>query len=86
MQIPAAVGCLHVICWARLRSAAPDGAAFPVARGLVVAGCVAIGLFLVLCANEIFGNPPFMTAPLNPGSNLAGTWTSANASLTITAN
>jgi len=33
-----------------------------------------LGVFLLLCANEIFGQPPLMTPTLHPGSGLAGDW------------
>lgn len=65
--IPAAIGVLHVLCGTVFRGR--GAVALP--RG--VWGILAI--FVVLCANEMFGNPPLMTpAPgvLPPG--LAGTW------------
>jgi hypothetical protein len=83
IQIPAAIGCLHLICGLRLHRAAPAGAAFTLGRGVVTAGCATLGVFLLLCTNEIFGNPPLMTPPLHSGADLTGTWSAPDRTLTV---
>lgn len=84
LQIPVAIGALHLICWSRLRAPAPHLAtSFSIPGGVLLAASVAMGLFLVLCANEIFGNPPLMTPTLRPGPDLIGTWSSGETALTI---
>lgn len=66
--LPAAIGLGHVLCWLRLRGASPGR--FPTVLW------IAAGIFVLLCANEMFGNPPLMTPALRPstmvGSILAG--------------
>ncbi len=52
-------------------------------RGVVVSVSAVLGLFLLLCANEIFGNPPLTTPDLRPGTELVGTWSSGDKTLTI---
>jgi hypothetical protein len=75
-SIPAATGLLHVLCWWRLRgpalAIAPLSAAQRV-RILLIAGAP-LAVFLVLCANEIFGNPPLMAWMGQPPSRVLGTW------------
>lgn len=84
LTIPAAVGLLHLLCWWRLRGPAPPpGLAdseknarirmlFPILWAILAA-------FLLLCANEMFGQPPLMTRTGPPPSEMVGTW---QASLT----
>jgi hypothetical protein len=80
LSIPAALGLLHLVCWWGLRGAAPA----PARPGLttidirVVLALLALPLaaFLLLCANEIFGQPPFMSGAAQPDA-LAGTWRAA---------
>jgi hypothetical protein len=81
LRPPAVVGVVHIVCWWGLRATAPPpGAAWAnpfVGKGwrmLLLTGAAALGVFVLLCANEMFGNPPLMTAALNPGPDLAGTW------------
>jgi len=84
LQIPLTIGLLHLICWSRLRTAPPDPVpSLSISRGLLLAGGAAVGLFLLLCANEIFGNPPLMTPTLRPGSTLIGTWQGPEGAITI---
>jgi len=72
--LPPAVGLLHVLCWLRLRGASPGK--------LPRAIWIAFGAFVLLCANEVFGNPPLMT-PRRPAHAMVGTWRSANVVLTV---
>ncbi|HWC96313.1 MAG TPA: hypothetical protein VG456_06180 [Candidatus Sulfopaludibacter sp.] len=77
LQIPATLGGLHLVCWLRLRMAPPSLASpISIPQRLLLAGSTAMALFLLLCANEIFGNPPLMTPTLRPGPALIGTWSS----------
>jgi hypothetical protein len=81
LRPPAVVGAVHILCWWGLRATAPPPGAVwanPFAakgwRIVLLAGAAALGVFVLLCANEMFGNPPLMTAALPPGPDLAGTW------------
>lgn len=77
-RFPAAIGLLHVLCWERLRVAAPAGLGpWRLPRGVTVSVLAALGVFLLLCANEIFGLPPLMTPTLVPPPAMWGTWQSA---------
>lgn len=82
--VAAAIGLVHMICWERLRAAAPAG---QVASHLSWPGfgvlLTILALFLFLCANETFGNPPLMTPPLHPFPPLAGAWHATDVMLTI---
>lgn len=42
-----------------------------------------LAIFLVLCANEIFGRPPLMTPALRMSDGLAGTWQAPFVTLTL---
>jgi hypothetical protein len=73
--VPAIVGAVHVACWGRLRSGAPAGLApWRLPRSVVLSFVGALAVFLLLCANEIFGQPPLMTPALHPGGDLLGAW------------
>lgn len=75
LRIPAAVAVVHVVCWGRLRAGAPAGLVPWHLQRVVLAGMlVALAVFLLLCANEIFGQPPLMVPELRPQADLAGTW------------
>lgn len=74
--IPAIVGLMHVLCWLRLRGASPGR--------LPVAVWALLGVFVALCANEIFGAPPLMT-PSRPIAAMVGTWHSQSVVLTVAA-
>ena len=81
LRPPAVVGVVHIVCWWGLRATTPPpGAAWAnpfVGKGwrmVLLAGAAALGVFVLLCANEMFGNPPLMTAALHPGPDLAGAW------------
>jgi hypothetical protein len=69
--VPAAIGLLHVVCWWRLRSA---GVGWEVPRIILIVVGLAVGVFILLCANEMFGMPPLMTPTLHPSPDIVGTW------------
>jgi hypothetical protein len=71
--VPAGAGLLQLLCWARLRGAPPPP--FRWSRAWVAISML-LALFVALCANEMFGQPPLMTEPLEVGPALVGTWTS----------
>jgi hypothetical protein len=75
LLIPAMVGVVHVLCGWRIASGAPaSGIPWRVPRtALWIAGGVA-GVFILLCANEMFGNPPLMTPALRPSPEMVGRW------------
>jgi hypothetical protein len=82
--LPAAIGLVHTICWERLRIGSPPGMVpWHLSRPVIAALLSALALFLVLCANEIFGNPPLMTPSLHPSPPLAGAWHAPDVMLTI---
>jgi hypothetical protein len=69
--VPAAIGLLHVVCWWRLRSA---GVGWEVPRKMLIGVGLVVVVFILLCANEMFGMPPLMTPALHPSPDLVGTW------------
>jgi len=71
LLVPAAIGLLHVVCWWRLRSAAVG---WEVPRKVLIVVGAAVGFFILLCANEMFGMPPLMTPALHPSPDMVGTW------------
>lgn len=81
-SIPAALGLLHLLCWWRLRGPTPppeaaNWATGPHARTFFLSVSAFLVAFVLLCANEIFGQPPLMT-PAGPlPAAIVGTW-SAN--------
>jgi hypothetical protein len=78
IDIPAAIGVLHLACWWRLRAGRPaELAPWHLPRNTLLGLVAMLALFLLLCANEMFGQPPFMTPALYPSANLLGTWTQA---------
>ena len=80
--LPAAIALLHGICWLRLRFPAPAlGPPPPAARLASRIAWVLVAAFALLCANEMFGNPPLMTPPLHPSAALAGHWHTAPGSI-----
>ncbi|HEV3201749.1 MAG TPA: hypothetical protein VGZ73_27820 [Bryobacteraceae bacterium] len=81
-SIPAAAGLLHLLCWWRLRGPAPpreaaNWATGPHVRTLILLLSISLGIFVLLSANEIFGQPPLMTAAGPLPAEMVGTW-SAN--------
>jgi hypothetical protein len=72
--IPAAAGGLHILCGWRIASGPVSGPAWEVPRAaLRILGAV-VGAFVLLSANEIFGNPPLMTPALRPSADMVGSW------------
>ena len=82
--VAAVIGLLHVVCWWRLRSAAVG---WEVPRKVLIVVGLAVGVFILLCANEAFGMPPLMTPALHPPPDMVGAWEgnlgSMNAVFTI---
>jgi len=81
-SIPAVVGLLHLLCWWRLRGPAPSlqpvsAAAMARLKILYVLLWVSLAAFLLLSANEIFGNPPLMTRSGRQAVEMVGTWSAA---------
>src|ERR1039457_3438524 len=73
--VPAIVGAVHIASWARLRVGVPAGLApWHVPRSAVISLVAALAVFLLLCANEMFGQPPLLTPTLRPDSGLLGAW------------
>jgi hypothetical protein len=72
--IPAAVAVLHILCWARIFAGPPASDRWEFPKRALWIGAGALGVFLALCANEIFGNPPLMTPQLRPSAALIGDW------------
>ncbi len=78
-SIPAALGVVHILCWWRLRGPVPPPEAFslsaiPFVRTVIWSLPAALGIFILLCANEIFGQPPLMSWPVRPPAGVVGTW------------
>lgn len=73
--IPAAAGAVHVLCGWRIASGPPAASAvWALPRtALWTAGAV-VGVFILLCANEMFGQPPLMTPELRPPARIVGRW------------
>jgi hypothetical protein len=73
--VPAIVGAVHIVSWSRLRVGAPAGLApWRLPHTVVFSLVAALAFFLLLCANEMFGQPPLMTPTLHPDSGLLGAW------------
>jgi hypothetical protein len=78
LDLPAAIAVLHIACWWRLRGSPPAGLApWRFSHGLLLGFGAALAIFILLCANEMFGQPPLMTPSLHPTANLLGAWTQA---------
>src|SRR5271157_432992 len=75
LRVPAIVGAVHVASWSRLRLGAPAGLTpWRLPRSVAISLAAALAVFLLLCANEMFGQPPLMTPTLHPDSGLLGAW------------
>src|ERR1035438_4406558 len=73
--VPAIVGAVHIVAWSRLRLGAPANLApWRLPRSVAFFLVDALAVFLLLCANEMFGQPPLMTPTLHPDSGLLGAW------------
>jgi hypothetical protein len=78
--LPALAGSVHLASWGRLRMVAPAGlVAWHLPRSVVVSLLAALAVFLLLCTNEIFSQPPLMTTVLRPDSSLVGDWRGAGS-------
>ena len=86
-DIPGAIAVIHIACWWRLRARAPAGLTpWRFSHGILLGLGTLLALFILLCANEMFGQPPLMTPTLRPSANLRGAWTQTapiDAALTI---
>ena len=71
LLVPAAIGLLHIVCWWRLSSARVG---WEVPRKILIVVGLAVAVFILLCANEMFGMPPLMTPVLHPSPDMVGTW------------
>lgn len=71
LSIPAALGLLHILCWWRLHGPEPPPVGIP---KLVLLLLAPLGIFILLCANEIFGQPPLMTGAGQLPAGMVGTW------------
>jgi len=73
--IPAAAAVLHLLCWWRIAAGQPAaGTAWEVPRTALWIGGATVGVFILLCANEMFGEPPLMTPALRPSAEMVGHW------------
>lgn len=74
-DFPAVIAVVHIACWWRLRAGPPSTLVpWHVSRDILVGLGALLAVFLILCANEIFGQPPLMTPSLHPSANLQGAW------------
>lgn len=78
-SILGAIGLLHLLCWWRLRGPAPpldavSSASRAPLKMLAISFWICLAVFILLCANEIFGQPPLMTRCGPPPADLVGTW------------
>jgi hypothetical protein len=72
----AAVGLVHVLCGGRLHAGPPAGITpWHTSRSIAFALVAVLVIFVLLCANEMFGQPPLMTPSLHPSPTLTGAWT-----------
>ncbi|HKE26091.1 MAG TPA: hypothetical protein VKB88_27230 [Bryobacteraceae bacterium] len=74
--VPAVAGALHILCWFELGMRNRRPQKLPQALWIV------LGVFVLLSANEIFGNPPLMT-PSRPSSAVVGSWHSPDVVLAV---
>lgn len=73
--LPAGIAVLNLLCWWGLRAGAPaGGAAWQAPKPALLAAGVCAGVFVALCANEMFLNPPLMTAAFRPPAAITGEW------------
>lgn len=80
LYVPALTGAAHLASWGRLRMAAPNRIApWRLPRFVAVSLLAALAVFILLCANEIFGQPPLMTPALHPENGLVGGWRGAGS-------
>jgi hypothetical protein len=80
LYVPALTGAAHLASWGRLRMAAPTSLVpWRLPRFVAVSLLVALVVFVLLSANEIFGQPPLMTPALHPDNGLVGGWHGAGS-------
>jgi hypothetical protein len=78
LYVPASLGAVHLVSWWRLRTGPPAHLApWRLSWNTLLGLGAALAVFLLLCANEMFGQPPLMTPALRPTGNLLGAWTAA---------
>jgi len=78
--VPALTGAAHLASWARLRMTPPSSLSpWRLPRFVAVFLPAALTIFVLLCANEIFGQPPLMTPALRPDNGLVGSWHGADS-------
>jgi hypothetical protein len=78
--VPALTGAAHLAIWERLRMAAPTSLVpWRLPGFIAVTLLAALAVFVLLCANEIFGQPPLMTPTLHPDNGLVGSWHGAGS-------
>jgi hypothetical protein len=76
---PGLMGVIHLLCWWKLRGASPQlGGLRPLAQ---IAGAF-VAVFLLLSANEIFGEPPLMASAEMGPADFAGSWSAHLTSVT----
>ena len=80
-------GVVHILCWLRLRQPGPqveviDPARLARRRKAAVVAWGILGLFVLLCANEFFGQPPMMTSSGGPPADIAGIWIAEMTTMT----
>lgn len=74
-SIAAATGLLHVLCWLRLRGPAPPSKPlYRRTRAFLILLGAALMAFVLLCANEMFNQPPLMTPAFRPSPEIVGSW------------
>jgi hypothetical protein len=72
---PAGIGALNLVCWWRIRAGRRVGlTAWHVPKTPLIVVGAAVGVFVALCANEMFGNPPLMTPAFRPTAAMVGEW------------
>ena len=84
LRVPAIIGAVHVASWGRLRTEAPANLVpWHLPRVVTLSFLAVLVAFLLLCANEIFGQPPLMTPTLHPDSSLVRDWHGTGVDLSV---
>lgn len=74
LQLCAAIGCLHLLCWWELRARREPPPSIPHQGILLAIMWTGVGIIVLLLANEAFLAPPLMTPTLTPPPAMVGTW------------